>query len=245
MSPADLETAVRRVDASLAGQLSLGVAMWGRGATTKLRMEAQKFETMFSQHPCRNTPWVTSRYPLSPPCPDVIGVPVTGDAQEAERAAERGYDPLTPSWLSASAAARHWPAIVKGATSALRRACPSGWQLARSIVIHDDPVMVDAYVFGAKSPFRAYYTRLAKAGLIEPNMDDFLKQVVIFGSVHQVADKIMELRETVGQFGMLHLVDVAQSDPEMTRKTMINLAEGVVPIVGDPDAAIHKILENT
>lgn len=245
LSPRDLEIAIREVNERFEGQLCLGVRMCSGNGSTQSRVEAQNYETMFSQAPSGNAPSVPSRFPMKAPCPKIIGLPMNGSLQEAAVAAARGYDPLTPSWLSHRDVAHHWPAIVKGATLALRRARPSHWQLARSIVVHDDPATVDAYVFGARSPIRAYYSRLARHGLIDSNIDGALKKLVIAGSAKKVAENVLTLQEAVGEFGTLHVVDHAGRDPEMTRNTMVRLAQDVMPMVTKIGADTSKELERT
>ena len=217
ISPSDLEAAVRSTADALDGKLYIGIEMCSQKSSVRSRSEAQNFETLFAQDESNPIDYVASRFPMRPPCPEVVGIPVTGCAQEAALAAARGYRSLTPSWLPLREVARHWPAIVAGATSTLRRTRPSFWHLARTIVIHDDPAVLNRYVYGPQSPIRAYYSRLAASGLIDQDIDEVLKQVVIAGSVAQVAENILALREAVGNIGTLHFVSHAGCDTAMTR----------------------------
>jgi hypothetical protein len=244
-APRDLEAAVLAMNSDLDGRLSLGVEMCGPKASTRCKAEAQNIETLFSDNPAWEYTPGGSRSAMEPDCPEILGLPVVGSAQETALAAARGYRALTPSWLPHRDVARHWPAVVVGATSALRRARPSHWQLARTIVVHDDPAMVHAYVYGARSPIRRYYSRLAKRGLISPGIDENLKHLVIAGTADQVAGKILALQEAVGEIGTLHCIDHPGSDPEMTRNTLVCLAEDVMPMLGNPSANKTKELERT
>ncbi|MEP4197898.1 MAG: hypothetical protein ABJL99_19910 [Aliishimia sp.] len=243
MSPRDTEVAIRSVNDALGGQLCLGVQMCHGNSSTKNKADAQNFETLFSHDP--HLEKTSSRYPMKPPRPEIIGLPMTGAPQEVATAAIRGYLPLTPSWLGHSEAAHHWPAIVSGATSALRRARPADWQIARSIVIHDDPEVVRSYVFGPRSPLRMHYARLAQDRLISPDIDHHLRKLVIAGSAGKVAEDLLALQEVVGEIGTLHLLDPAGRDPEMTRNTMVRLAEDVMPLITTSDAQSNKELERT
>ena len=134
---------------------------------------------------------------------------------------------------------------LKGATSAVRRARPCHWQLARVVVVHDDPSTVNAYVHQTNSPIRRYFKQLARLGLIDENIDRHLKRVVIAGSITKVAEDILSLREAVGEFGTLHMIDPTGSDPSMTRNTMVHLAEDVIPMVNKSDIRAVKNLERT
>lgn len=243
LSPRELDRSVRDANQRLGGCLLLGVAMCCGSVSTQNRANAQNFETMFSHNPSWASGDQGARFPRKQTCPKVLGLPVRGTAREAGLAAERGYLPLTPSWLTPKDAARHWPAIVAGATSALRRACPSHWQLARSIVVHDDPAVIDAYVFGANSPIRKYYARLSQHGLGRADIDAHLRRVVIVGSAEKVADDILALQEAVGEIGTLHIIDHPGGDPDMTRSTMVRLAEEVMPKLIKTNVCTIKELE--
>lgn len=245
LSPSELEQAVRKLNNRLGGKLCLGVEMSCARVSAKRKANAQAFETMFSHDPRPERVKTTSRFPMTPHCPKIIGIPLTGHRDEAALAAARGYFPMTPSWLTKADAAQHWPAIVQGATSAVRRACTSHWQMARMIVIHEDQSVIDAYVFGSGSPIRRHFARLSAEGLIGGDIDTHMKRVVISGSASKVAEDILALRETVGEFGTLHCVDPSGSDPTITRNTMIALAQTVLPMVDTPDTHSVKTLEKT
>lgn len=245
LTPSQIENAVRSVNHSLGGKLCLGVEMCGADALPKAKSAAQAFETLFSYDPRPERALSISRFPMKPPCPDIIGVPVTGSCQEVSRAAARGYFPMTPSWLPEADVARLWPAIVAGATSAVRRASLCHWQLARVVVVHDDPATLNTYVYGPHSPIRHYFAQLAQRGLIDGKIDAYLKSVVIAGPADKVAEDILSLREAVGEFGTLHMIDPPGSDTNMIRNTMVRLAEDVIPIVNKVDAPALKNLERT
>lgn len=245
LAPRKMEAAVRDVNDHLKGRLYLGVEMCGEGGSRQSRTAAQNYETLFSAHTKFDKAPRRTGFPMTPPCPKIVGLPGLGAPQETALAAARGYLPLTPSWLPARDVARHWPALVEGATSALRRARPLHWNLARMIVVHDDPALINAYVFDPNSPIRSYYVQLAKRGLLASDLDDHLARSVIAGSAEKVADDILALQETVGEIGTLHMIDPPKGDPKMTRTTMMHMAEKVVPLVNRSEARSRKELERT
>lgn len=245
LSLGDMEAAVRATNDAFHGRLRLGVEVCSNEGTTQRRVAAQNFETLFSQDLRTANTALSSRFPMKPPCPQIIGLPLKGTAQESGVAASYGYAPLTPSWLSTRAVAHHWPAIVAGATSALRRASPKYWQIARMVVIHDDPVVLQDYIFGQRSPIRRYYTQLAQRGLIAADINAQLKRLVIAGNADQVTRQILALQEAVGEIGALHILDPAGRDRDMTQNTLIRLAEDVIPKVQNGSTKTTKELENT
>jgi hypothetical protein len=242
-SPRDLEASIRATNDELAGRLFLGIEMGCKIGSNQSRAQAQVFETMFSQAPRNDRGLNVSRYPMRSPCPEIIGLPNKGTPQEVTLAAACGYLPMTPSWLKTSDVARHWPAIVAGATSSLKRAHPDHWKLARSIVVHKERSVVQDYVFGSKSPVRNHYTKLAKRGLVNCDIDTHMKRVVIAGSPDQVTDQLLALQETVCDIGTLQVVDHHGSDTEIARDTMISLAEKIIPAVNSAKVSITKELE--
>ncbi|MEP1610739.1 MAG: hypothetical protein ABJL72_02340 [Roseobacter sp.] len=244
LSPGEMEAAVRSVHNALGGKLNLGIEMCCGRKTTEHRANAQNFETLFSRSfEAMADP--KSRFPMREPCPKIIGMPVTGAYTESALAAARGYLPLAPSWLTDAQVARHWPAIVAGATSARRRARPEHWQLARCIVVHDSARVIERYVFGPDSPIRAYYTKLSRRGLIGPDVDAQLKRIVIAGSSSQVAERLLALQEVACEIGTVYVIDPSGRDPEMTKNTMVRLAENVIPMVDSAQVSATKELEKT
>jgi hypothetical protein len=245
MAPREMERSVRQINDALQERLYLGIDICCDSSCARQRSQAQEFETIFAYGSVFGQHLVNAPFPMKAPCPKILGLPVQGTTQEIAFAAARGYMPMTPSYLSAADAAHHWPAMVAGATSALRRAKPRHWQIARNIVIHDDRATREAYVFGAKSPIRKHYNRLNNLGLLKDSVDTHLKNSVIAGSSQQVADKILALKETAGDIGTLYFIDHPQSDANIARDTMVRLVQNVMPQLKTTDIRTFKELENT
>ena len=245
LCPTEIESAVRQVNEHWDGKLLLGVEVSGPNASAKCKAEAQAFETLFSYGPRADHELWSTRFPMKPPCPEIIGIPGSGQSSEAKLAAARGYSPMTPEWLADKDVARIWPAIVAGATSALRRARQSQWQVNRMVVVNDDAQTLQKYVYGTNSPIRRHFMQTAPQGFIEGDVNTFLDRVVIAGSAPKVAKDIVALRETVGDFGTLNIIDPVDSDPTITKNTMIGLAETVMPLVEKSDVNTLKDLEKT
>ena len=98
---------------------------------------------------------------------------------------------------------------------------------------------------GTNSPIRRYFENLARRGLMTGDLDRHLSQTVIAGSAQKVAEDILSLRERVGTFGTLNIIDPRGSDANMTKTTMVRLAENVMPMVATSDVSQFKNLERT
>jgi alkanesulfonate monooxygenase SsuD/methylene tetrahydromethanopterin reductase-like flavin-dependent oxidoreductase (luciferase family) len=99
----------------------------------------------------------------------------------------------------------------------------------------------------ANSPYRYYYRQmltkmmLAKRHVIfkkHPDEDDsqvtldrLLDELVITGTVNEVADKILSLREQVGDFGEIVYAGMDLVDPKLGRRSMELMANQVMPRV--------------
>ncbi|MEP5155369.1 hypothetical protein [Planktotalea sp.] len=245
LSPRDMEHAVRQANEALQKRLYLGINICCDSSCAQQRAQAQEFETIFSQNAVLSDNAGRTTYPMKTPCPKVLGLPVQGTPQETAFAAARGYLPMTPSYLNTAEVARHWPAMVAGATSALRRANPRHWQLARSIIIHDDPATIRTYVFSPNSPIRKYYETLQQRGLLKGCVDSHLADLVIAGSSQQVAERILALKETVGDIGTLYFIEHPEHDATIARNTMVRLVQDVMPHVNTNDIHTFKELETT
>jgi len=245
LSPSEIESAVREANDQFQGRLHLGVEICGPTDSAQIKTQSQAYETLFSYGQKSDQMFAQSRFPMKPPCPEIIGLPRSGECSETRLAAARGYSPMTPSWLPDKDVARMWPAIVSGATSALRRAQASQWQVNRVVVVHEDAKTVEAYVKGGNSPIRRYFENLARRGLTTGDLDRHLSQTVIAGSAQKVAEDILSLRERVGTFGTLNIIDPRGSDINMTKTTMVRLAENVMPMVATSDVSQFKNLERT
>jgi alkanesulfonate monooxygenase SsuD/methylene tetrahydromethanopterin reductase-like flavin-dependent oxidoreductase (luciferase family) len=72
----------------------------------------------------------------------------------------------------------------------------------------------------------------------DPNMSDddltvdgVLDNLVIWGTPDKVADELVQFQETVGQFGTLLYAGKDWTDPGLARRSMVLLAEKVIPNV--------------
>jgi alkanesulfonate monooxygenase SsuD/methylene tetrahydromethanopterin reductase-like flavin-dependent oxidoreductase (luciferase family) len=62
-------------------------------------------------------------------------------------------------------------------------------------------------------------------------VDGVLDNLVIWGTPDKVADELVQFQETVGQFGTLLYAGKDWADPALARRSMVLLAEKVIPNV--------------
>lgn len=185
--------------------------------------------------------------PLQRPHPPIVVTAVAPFSRGVTEAAARGWDPITANFLMPAWVRSHWPRYVEGCARAGRPADPANWRVAKSIFVADDDKTAKAYATAPNGPYRYYYsqlfTKLKHNGRIElfktrrdqpdheVTLDTVCDELVIHGSPDKVADDILAYREKVGDFGTLLYAGKDWADRELGRRSMVLLAEKVLPKV--------------
>jgi len=191
--------------------------------------------------------------PLQKPHPPIVVTAVAPFSKGVTEAAARGWDPISANFLMPVWVKSHWPKYVEGCQKGGRPADPANWRVAKSIFVADDDKTARAYATAAKSPYRQYYgslvTKLLKNGRAElfktqrdmpdeaVTLDFVTDKLVIWGSPGKVVDELLAFREEVGDFGTLLYAGKDWLDRDLGRRSMILLAEKVLPAL---NAAIGK-----
>jgi hypothetical protein len=100
---------------------------------------------------------------------------------------------------------------------------------------------------GPNSPYRFYCSQLlskmkqaGRAVIFKPNpnlpddsvtLDDVCERLIIHGTPDSVADQVMAFREEVGPFGTMLYAGHDWLDPTLARRSMVLIAEQVLPLV--------------
>ncbi|MGI9421754.1 MAG: LLM class flavin-dependent oxidoreductase [Hyphomicrobiaceae bacterium] len=191
--------------------------------------------------------------PLQKPHPPIVVTAVAPFSKGVTEAAARGWDPISANFLLPKWTASHWPKYVEGCERAGRKPDPDNWRVARSIFVADDLNTARDYALREDSPYRYYYrqllTKLTAGGRInlfkpdqemsddEITLDFVMDQLVTWGTPDKVADELMAFRDTVGDFGTLLYPGKDWADRDLARRSMILLAEDVLPSVNQSISA--------
>jgi alkanesulfonate monooxygenase SsuD/methylene tetrahydromethanopterin reductase-like flavin-dependent oxidoreductase (luciferase family) len=183
--------------------------------------------------------------PLQLPHPPIVVTAVAPFSKGVTEAAARGWEPISANFLMPAWVKSHWPKYVEGCERAGRPASPANWRVAKSIFVADDDKTARDYATAANGPYRFYYsqlfTKLKKGGRIElfktrrdqpdeeVTLDNICDELVIYGSPERVVDQLLAFREKVGDFGTLLYAGKDWKDRERGRRSMILLAEKVLP----------------
>ena len=183
--------------------------------------------------------------PLQAPHPPIVVTVVAPYSKGVAEAAARGWEPISANFLLPQWAKTHWPSYVEGCARAGRPADPANWRVAKSIFVADDLAKAREYALGPQSPYRYYYGQLlnkmkkgGRANLFKSDQampDDALTvegvmdDLVIWGTPDKVADDLLAFGEEIGPFGTLLYAGKDWADAALGRRSMILLAEQVLP----------------
>ncbi len=197
--------------------------------------------------------------PLQQPHPPIVVTAVAPFSKGVTEAAARGWDPISANFLMPAWVKSHWPKYVEGCQRAGRDADPANWRVAKSIFVADDDKTAKAYATDPNGPYRYYYsqlfTKLKLNGRIElfktrrdqpddeVTLDAVCDELIVYGSPQKVADEILAYRERIGDFGTLLYAGKDWTDRELGRRSMVLLAEKVMPLVNAALSARGKAAE--
>jgi alkanesulfonate monooxygenase SsuD/methylene tetrahydromethanopterin reductase-like flavin-dependent oxidoreductase (luciferase family) len=162
--------------------------------------------------------------PYQKPHP-LIGVAATSLGSTSIRlAGKRGWIPMSSSLLAPIHLKDHWRMVEAGAASAWRERARQ--VLGRNYVRHQLP--------------NRYGSSQMAATKIDPSMPDeavdvdyMMEHMWIVGDPQECADRIRQLYETVGGFGMLLAITQDSDNPEWDHRSLQLLMEEVGPQVAD------------
>jgi len=185
--------------------------------------------------------------PLQQPHPPIAVATMSPHSDSVLEAGRRGWSIISANFLQPVWVASHWQQLVAGASAAGREARPQDWRVARSIFVADSAATARAYAKGPDGPYAHYYRSLMrkligngrpelfKTRVDQPDheitLDRVLDSLVMCGTPDEVADQILALRGTVGDFGTLVYAGHDWADPALARRSMQLMTEAVMPRV--------------
>jgi alkanesulfonate monooxygenase SsuD/methylene tetrahydromethanopterin reductase-like flavin-dependent oxidoreductase (luciferase family) len=162
-------------------------------------------------------------------------------------AAARGWEPMSANFLMPAWVKSHWPKYVEGCGRVSRPADPANWRVAKSVFVAKDVATAKAYATDPNGPYVYYYrslfTKLKRSGRIElfktrrdqldeeVTLQSICEKLIIYGTPESVADQLLAFQDEVGTFGTLLYAGKDWRDRELGRRSMILMAEQVMPRV--------------
>ncbi len=185
--------------------------------------------------------------PLQRPHPPIVVTAVAPFSKGVTEAAARGWDPISANFLMPVWVKTHWAKYVEGCARIDRSADPANWRVAKTICVAETDREARDYAVNADGPYYQYYRSLlgklrrrGALGVFKPDpampddavtLDMVCESLVIHGSPNKVADEILALRQEIGDFGTLLYAGMDWQDRDRARRSMILMAEKVLPLV--------------
>jgi alkanesulfonate monooxygenase SsuD/methylene tetrahydromethanopterin reductase-like flavin-dependent oxidoreductase (luciferase family) len=186
--------------------------------------------------------------PYQKPRPEIVGTVVAPHSKGVIAMGERDFHPLSANFLLPHWLPSHWENYAEGKRRAGETPDPADWRIARTIFVADDDRVARRYAReDAASPYRFYWKQLrekmmrAKRHVIfklHESEDDgavtlerLLGGLVLCGTVDEVVDQVLALRERSGDFGEIVYAGMDWVDPKLARRSMELMANEVMPRV--------------
>jgi alkanesulfonate monooxygenase SsuD/methylene tetrahydromethanopterin reductase-like flavin-dependent oxidoreductase (luciferase family) len=183
--------------------------------------------------------------PLQKPHPPIVVTAVAPFSKGVTEAAARGWDPISANFLMPAWVRSHWPKYVEGCERAGRIADAANWRIAKSVFVAKDAATAKAYATDPDGPYVYYYrslfTKLKRGGRIElfktrrdqpddeVTLESICEKLIIHGTPDSVADQLLAFQGETGPFGTLLYAGKDWKDRELGRRSMILMAEKVMP----------------
>lgn len=192
--------------------------------------------------------------PYQRPRPEIVGTVVAPGSKGVVLMGQRDFHPMSANFLLSHWLPSHWENYAQGKALAGQVADPDQWRIARTVFVADDETTAREYGGNnANSPYRYYYRQMLTKMMMSKRhvifkkhideddkhvtLERLLKELVICGTVSEVVDQILTLRELTGPFGELVYAGMDQVDKGLARRSMELMAQEVMPRV---NAAIRS-----
>ena len=224
--------------------------IWGSDPPYDIRLPDNRYQvsTLRTQFPEVGVGYLQK--PLQQPRPEIVGTVVAPYSKGVVAMGARDFHPLSAHFLLPKWVRTHWPNYVEGKNSVGATPDPADWRIARTIFVADDDRTAREYARkDARSPYVFFYehlgAKLKRAKRFDVfksereqsdddvDMEEICDTLIIHGGVNKVVDEILAFREEVGPFGELVYGGLDWVDPDLSRRSMVLMAEEVMPRVNE------------
>jgi alkanesulfonate monooxygenase SsuD/methylene tetrahydromethanopterin reductase-like flavin-dependent oxidoreductase (luciferase family) len=230
------------------------LAIWERDPPYDIDLPSNRFKVSTSRTKALELGVGYMPKPFQTPRPEIVGTVVAPFSPGVVLMGKRDFHPLSANFLLSKHLKSHWENYAKGKAEVGQKAKVADWRVARTIFVADDDKTALAYGReDAKSPYRFYFEQMRgkmkrgnrlyvfKSHKEQPDEEvthDFvMDHCVIHGTVNKVVDRILALRDEIGDFGEMVYAGMDWVDPALSKRSMQLMAEEVMPRV---NAAIGK-----
>ena len=224
------------------------LAIWERDAPYDIDLPGNRFKVTTAKTSVPEIHRGSMYKPYQQPRPEIVGTVVAPFSKGVIAMGERDFHPLSANFLLSQWLPSHWTNYVEGKRRAGLEADVADWRIARTVFVADDDKVAERY--GRRdpnSPYRYYWNMLLRKMMISKRhiifktsekqddlelTDDYMvDRLVLCGTVSNVVDQILKLREETGDFGELVYAGMDWVDPALAKRSMELMATEVMPRV--------------
>jgi alkanesulfonate monooxygenase SsuD/methylene tetrahydromethanopterin reductase-like flavin-dependent oxidoreductase (luciferase family) len=230
------------------------LAIWQRNAPYNIDFPNNRFKVTTETTAALEIGRGIMLKPYQRPYPEIVGTVVAPHSKGVIAMGQRDFHPMSANFLLPHWLPSHWDNYAEGKRQAGVVPQSSDWRVARTIFVADDDKVAQSYGrTDENSPYRYYYRQMltkmmmSKRHVIfkkhegeddsQVTLDRLLDDLVITGTVSEVVDQVLALREQVGDFGEIVYAGMDLVDPKLGRRSMELMAHEVMPRV---NAAIRS-----
>jgi alkanesulfonate monooxygenase SsuD/methylene tetrahydromethanopterin reductase-like flavin-dependent oxidoreductase (luciferase family) len=230
------------------------LAIWERDAPYDIDLPNNRFKVTTQKTGVAEIQRGAMYKPFQQPRPEIVGTVVAPFSKGVIAMGERDFHPLSANFLLSKWLPSHWTNYVEGKKRAGLEAKVADWRVARTIFVADDEKVAQQYGRrDSNSPYRYYWNMLLRKMMISKRhiifktseqqddrelTDDYMvDRLVLCGTVNNVVDQILKLREEVGDFGELVYAGMDWVDPALAKRSMELMANEVMPRVNKATGA--------
>ena len=186
--------------------------------------------------------------PYQKPHPPIGVAGVSANSDTLVLAGERGWIPMSINIVPTRIIKTHWDAVEKGAGNTGRPPDRATWRIAREVYVADttEQARKDTLEGVLKRDFEQYFLRLLRKTemlhlmKVDPDMPDsevtpkyLMDNLWLVGSPDDVADKLRQMYQDVGGFGVLLAMGHEWQPRDKWVKSMTLLVNEVMPKLAD------------
>lgn len=182
----------------------------------------------------------TFNKPLQKPNPEIVCTSLSRNLNSIKSLSKLGWNLISSNFLQIESLKFHYEGIIQGN----KKKKLKNWRVARKIFVNQNKKIVEKYVYSKSSPYYMTLVQIMKKlkkynklDILKKNPDDkrenispekLLKDLVICGDVETVTEKILDLRDKVGEFETLTYVGIDWQNPILAKKSMKLLGSQVI-----------------
>ncbi len=179
--------------------------------------------------------------PYQKPHPEIVCTSLSRNTSSIIGLTSNGWNLLSSNFLRLEALKIHAYGISKAKKV---KNFKKNWRIARTIFVNNNKSLVENYVFGPNSPYRQLFKqilmKLKKYNRLEVfkknpedkyekiNLDKVMREIIVCGSVNQVAEKLSSLKEELKTFDTITYTGIDFKNKKYGLKSMELFANKVI-----------------